>query len=172
MTNLNKQNHFQKFNFQESFDLDLDILEEKYLSFQQLFHPDKLIGKSKVEQVNLEHNSVLINEAYEVLKSPLKRAIYLLDKQGININHDSCHIKPDHETLIENLELRETIFETPDKEKLSEIRKSCSSQIKLILKQAKEDFNNNSFEKCALELIKAKYLDKSLIEIKLKISKL
>lgn len=168
MTDLNKQNHFEKFNYQESFDLDLDDLESKYLAFQKQFHPDKLVGKSKEEQVNLEHNSVLINEAFEILKSPLNRAIYLLKLKGININDDNCKIKPDHETLIENLELREIIFETTDKEKLKEIKKSCQKEIKIILNKTKEFFDAQDFKNCALELIKAKYLDKSLIEIKKK----
>lgn len=166
MSDLNKQNHFDKFNYQESFELDLDDLESKYLDLQKQFHPDKLANKSKEDRINLEHNSVLINEAFEILRSPLKRAIYLLKLNGININDDGCKIKPDHETLIENLELRETIFETSDKEKLKDIKKSCQKEIKIILEKSKELFNANDFEKSALELIKAKYLDKSLIEIK------
>ncbi len=168
MTNLNQQNHFQKFNLTEGFDVDLDYLETKYLSFQQEFHPDKLIGKSKEDKINLEHNSLLINEAFEILNNPLKRAIYLLKINGININDDNCKITPDQETLIANLELRELIFESKDKEKINNIKKSCLKEIKIILKNAKQSFEEKSFEKCALELIKAKYLDKSLEEIKRK----
>lgn len=168
MDNLNLKNHFEKFDLIPSFDIDLDVLEEKYLTFQHIFHPDKLVGKEA--QIDLEYNSVLINEAYQILKNPLKRAIYLLKLKKIDIDNDNCPIKPDQETLISNLELREFIFETEDKEKLENLKKSCGNEIKLILKTAKSDFEQKNYEKAALNLIKAKYLDKSVIEIKKKLN--
>jgi len=168
MENFNSKNHFEKFALEESFDIDLDVLEAKYLSFQHVFHPDKLVGKA--EQIDLEYNSVLINEAYEILKNPLKRAIYLLRLRGIDIDNDHCPIKPDQETLVANLELREFIFETEDREKLENLRKSCGSEIKLILQEAKSDFAAKNYEKTAQNLIKAKYLDKSILEIKKKLN--
>lgn len=169
MSNLSLKNHFEKFDLNESFVMDLDILEEKYLAFQQIFHPDKLI-QNKNEQINLEYNSVLINEAYEILRNPLKRAIYLLKLHGFDIDDDNCLVKPDQEDLMENLELREFIFETSNKEKLENLKKSCLSEIKLILKESQIEFENKNYKKSALNLIKAKYLDKSLIEIKKKIN--
>lgn len=165
-------NHFKKFNLQESFDLDLDSLEEKYLSFQKIFHPDKLVTKSESEKIESEHNSVLINEAFEILKNPLKRTIYLLKLKDIDLNHDSCSVKPDHETLINNLELREQIFTINNQEKLKNIKKICANEIKLIIEIAKKHYQEESFEECAKELIKAKYLDKSILEIKIKIKNL
>jgi molecular chaperone HscB len=166
------ENHFKKFNLEEGFDLDQDILEEKYLNFQQIFHPDKLIAKSESEKIELEHNSILINEAFEILKNPLKRTIYLLKLKDIDLNHDACHVKPDHETLINNLELREQIFIIDNQEKLKNIKKICENEIKLIIKIAKKYYEEENFEECAKELIKAKYLDKSILEIKIKIKNL
>lgn len=171
MPDLNRQNHFQRFDLEENFDIDLDLLEEKYLNYQQLFHPDKLAHKSKKDQINLEHNSILITESYEILKDSLKRAIYLLKLSGIDINDDNCDIKPDQETLIENLELRESIFENDEIPELNEIKKSCQNEIKLLVKRSKKYFEKQDFEKCALPLIKAKYFNKAILEIKKKIKK-
>ena len=127
MNNLDKKNYFQRFDLEESFDIDLEILEEKYLSAQSEFHPDKLIDKNAEERIDLEMNSILLNEAYEVLKDSLARAIYFFKvKVGIDINNDaSCKIKPSQEILVENLELRELIFETESKEVLIDLRKKA-----------------------------------------------
>ncbi len=172
MSAVSRKNHFERFDLEENFELDLDLLEEKYLAFQQLFHPDKLVHKNKEEQIDLEHNSILINESYEILKDPLKRAIYLLKLKGINIDSDSCEIKPDNATLIKNLELRELIFETSDKSTLNEIRKSCQNELKSILQKTKLEFEQKNYKKSALNLIEAKYLEKTISEIKKKITKI
>ncbi len=173
MINLNRQNYFQRFDLEESLNIDLDMLEEKYLSLQSKFHPDKLIDKNKEDRVNLEMNSILFNEAYEVLRRPIARAIYFLKlKAGIDINDDSsCKVKPDENTLIENLELRELIFETDSKEVLKELRDDCKKKILLILDIVKKEFEKKDYDKCAIELIKARYLDKTIFEIKRKIIK-
>jgi molecular chaperone HscB len=169
MVELNRKNHFERFDLDEDYNIDLDELEESYLGFQQKFHPDKLKSKSKEEQINLEHNSLLVNESYEILKNPLKRLNYLLKlRADIDINSDQRKVNPDQETLIENLELRELIFETSNKEKLNDIKRSCQKEIKIILTKAKELFLKSNYEECGAELIKAKYLEKSLIEIKKK----
>ena len=166
MENLTTKNLFEKFDLKPSFELDVDELEAKYLAFQQQFHPDKLIGKSKEEQIDLEHNSFLINEAFAILKNPLRRAIYLLKLHGINIDDESCPVKPDQETLIKTLELREFIFENRDIEKLTNLRQALQKESKEILRKAKNHFENQDYKNCALELIKAKYLEKSQEEIK------
>lgn len=165
MINLSRKNYFQRFDLEASFNLDIEHLEIKYLQLQQQFHPDKLVNKSKEQQIELEHNSLLINEAYKTLQDPLSRAIYLLNiTANININDDNCPVKPDQNTLIENLKLRELIFTTSDQEKLKEIKKTCKKEIKIILNKAQNFFEQKDYQNCALELIKAKYLDKAIQE--------
>lgn len=171
MLKFDKKDHFEKLELEPNFDLNLNDLEAKYLHFQQIFHPDKLVNKSKEEQIDLEHNSFLLNEAYEILKNPLKRAIYLLKLQGIDIDSDNCHVKPNHKILTEILELRELIFETENKDELNKIRNSCQMEINNILEIAKKEFLTKNYFYCAEWLIKAKYLDKSLLEIKTKLKK-
>ena len=67
--------HFQKFNFQNQFEINSDELEARYLKLQQHFHPD-----TNKDQAEAEINSILINQAYKILKN-LKTKIILLNRK-------------------------------------------------------------------------------------------
>ena len=44
------QNYFQLFELENSFDVNYESLERKYLSFQKSFHPDKFVNASDQEK--------------------------------------------------------------------------------------------------------------------------
>ena len=57
------------FELDNSFDVNYESLEKKYLSFQKSFHPDKFVNASDQEKrISLQIISY-INEAYETLKN-------------------------------------------------------------------------------------------------------
>ncbi len=96
-------NYFECFGLEVDFDIDIDLLDNKYLELQSKQHPDCFYGVNK-ELKNFVHSgSVLINEAYRTLKSPLKRAEYLLSLMFKK--YDS--IKPTQDILVEAMEMRE-----------------------------------------------------------------
>lgn len=74
-----KQDYFALLGLQRSFDIDLVLLEKAYITNQQKYHPDTQQGINACEKLKLMQQSVLINEAYQILKDPLKRAAYMLN---------------------------------------------------------------------------------------------
>src|SRR5690349_1995429 len=70
--------HFTRLGLAPSFDIDDDKLEKQYLGFQRVLHPDRFAGKPAKERAIAEAQAVALNEAYETLDDPLKRATYLL----------------------------------------------------------------------------------------------
>jgi molecular chaperone HscB len=161
-------NHFEKFALIPSFDINIDALEHSYLKLQQQFHPDTLLHKSQEEQDKAIINSINVNEAYKILKNPVKRAIYLLKLNGINIDDDNCQIKPSHETLISVLELREKISESKNIEEIEEIKNFLEEEIAELMQIAKENFAHQNLDLAAQNLIKVKYFDKTIQDLKLK----
>jgi len=77
-------NFFEIFSLQESFDLDIDKLTDEYKKLQAQSHPDKFSNADDATRLQALQLSSIINDAYNTLKSPLKRAAYLLKLQGIN----------------------------------------------------------------------------------------
>lgn len=146
------QNHFTKFSLPIKFSLDLDALEQKYFAFQRQFHPDSA-GVAEIE------NSMNINEAFEVLKNPLKRAAHILQLNNIDIEQDGGVTKPDMATLEEVLEIQEKIPNLSAAE-ISDLKKYLNSTIKSLLENIAKKLDNQDFAPAAQFLIKAKYFDK------------
>ena len=154
------KNYFEIFALTPHFEIDLDDLEKKYLEFQREFHPDNA-SSADIEQ------SIAINEAYKILKSPLSRASYILQLNGIDLENDSNAPRPDMATLEEILELQEQVAEIAADE-IENLKKELNLKIKSLLKKAALELDAQDFKKAAQVLIKAKYFDKTLRDLKAK----
>lgn len=153
------KNYFELFNLSPKFTIDLSEIEKKYHQFQNQFHPDKADFNS------IEH-SILINEAYKILSDDFLRASHLLQLKNIDIEDDENHIKPDISTLQEILDLQEEIFEINNLNEILALKNNLNSQIKKLINDFQNAFEVNKFNEATQFLIKAKYLKKSLIDLK------
>jgi len=82
-------NYFELLDLEQDYQLDLKVLKEKYLELQREVHPDKFASESeKIQREAIQRVSYL-NQAYEILKSPLQRAIYLLQISGNDFDPDT-----------------------------------------------------------------------------------
>jgi molecular chaperone HscB len=154
------KNFFKIFDFPVSFTLDNDELETKYLEFQKQFHPDNS-STADIEQ------SILINEAYKILSAPISRASYILRLNGVDLENDSAAPKVDQATLLEILELQEGLAEM-DASAAENLKKELNKKIKSLLNEVALELENKAFTKAAQILIKAKYFDKTLRDLKAK----
>ena len=146
------KNFFDLFSLPINFSVDLDALEKKYFEFQKKFHPDK---SDEIEQ------SIAINEAYEILKNPLKRAAHILCLNGLDVENDEVAPKVDQATLIEVFEMRESITIGGDF-----LAKDLSQKIKSLLEEVAQNLENKNFATAAQILIRAKYFEKTLQDLK------
>ena len=102
-----KLNYFQLFGIPEDYTVSLSQLEESYIVMQRKMHPDRFTGNSREQRIAVQYTA-FINEAYETLLSPLKRAQYLLTLSGAEIDIDTKTIN-DSSFLMEQMELREAL---------------------------------------------------------------
>ncbi|MBT5331657.1 MAG: Fe-S protein assembly co-chaperone HscB [Porticoccaceae bacterium] len=100
------QTHFEWFSLPKSFDVDLQKLRSNYLELQKELHPDKVAGKDGVDQNQVVRLNTQLNDAYDKLNDPVKRAIYLLELEGISYDPDR-QTQDDPVYLMEQLEIRE-----------------------------------------------------------------
>jgi len=102
------QNFFELFDLKKSFNLDENVLLRAYQREISRFHPDKFSTNSESDQLQALQNTALINSAYSTLKSPLNRAEYILNMEGIN-PFDEMDTSMDSNFLLSQIELREDL---------------------------------------------------------------
>jgi molecular chaperone HscB len=126
------QNFFELFDLNKSFDIDENTLLTAYQREISRFHPDRFSTSSESEQLQALQKTALINSAYSALKSPLNRAEYLLNMEGIN-PFDEKDTDMDSNFLLSQIELREDL-EVIKEQKDSLALNDFIDRIKLFIK--------------------------------------
>ena len=75
-------NYFELFGLPQSYEVDIALLEERYLAISRNIHPDKFATAGEEMQAFALRASASVNSAYDVLRDPLHRAEYLLESSG------------------------------------------------------------------------------------------
>ncbi|MBT3457654.1 MAG: Fe-S protein assembly co-chaperone HscB [Thiotrichales bacterium] len=102
------QNYFELFDLETSFFISDSNLKDSYRREIARFHPDKFASKTDSEKLQALQNTSLLNTAFEMIKSPLNRASYLLKLDGVD-PFDEKDTAMDHDFLISQIELREEL---------------------------------------------------------------
>ncbi|MFN0137599.1 MAG: Fe-S protein assembly co-chaperone HscB [Phycisphaerae bacterium] len=100
---------FELFGLPPRFDLSPDELREAYLRLTRAVHPDRLSAMSADDQHSGERLTARINQGYEVLGNPIRRAEYLLEFVGGPSAASDKSVPTD--VLAETLEIREELDE-------------------------------------------------------------
>jgi molecular chaperone HscB len=93
-----------------SFDVDLAAVERVHRDLSRALHPDRYIGASATERRQSLAKAVEVNEAWRVVRDPIRRAEALFSLAGVAVGEDR-EPKPDPELLMEMLERREALAE-------------------------------------------------------------
>ena len=156
------QNYFELFNLPEKFQIDLEMLQENYRAIQKEIHPDRFATSSENEKVQSMIMSTQTNDGYETLKSPIKRAKYIL---SLHKSVEKITLPPDF--LMQQMEWEEH-FETIEKnsseltEFKSTINKKYEEYFLLISTQIDHDQN---WSDAAISIDKLYFIERLLQKI-------
>ena len=107
--NLNLQSSdFELFGLPERFEQDRDAIDARWKQLQREAHPDRFAAQGAAAQRVAMQWSVRINEAYQRLKEPIKRAAYLCELRGAPISAENNTAMP-AQFLVEQMEWREAL---------------------------------------------------------------
>ena len=101
-----KADAFQIFELAYKYDIDFKTINNKYLQLQKQLHPDKWLNSEKSHLILLV--SAHINDKYKCIKSPLLRAIELLELNNINYNANEYN-QFTTDFLVQQMQYREQI---------------------------------------------------------------
>ena len=104
------RNHFELFGLPTAYALDRGRLDSAYRELQNTVHPDRFAAQPEAEQRVAMQWATQVNEAYQTLKHPVNRGVYLLGLQGIDALHAS-NTKMAPAFLMQQMEWREAIDE-------------------------------------------------------------
>ena len=99
---------FELFGLPVAFALDRSQLDLQWKSLQREAHPDRFASEGASAQRIAMQWSVRINEAYNRLKDPLKRAAYLCELHGAAVNAENNTSMPSA-FLMQQMEWREAL---------------------------------------------------------------
>lgn len=105
-----RHNHFQLFGLAQSYQIDIAQLDQQYRALQAQVHPDKSAHLPDAEQRMAMQRATLVNEAYQTLRSPLRRARYLLSLYGVDTQEENNTVMP-LDFLMVQMEWREAVVE-------------------------------------------------------------
>lgn len=161
-------NPFALFDLPVQFQIDTALLSERYLALQKQLHPDNFSNSSSAEQLQAVQKSAEINDALQVLKSPIRRAeaiIALHTGETQNLEEKSTR---DMAFLMQQLEWRETleqIEQTKNETELTVFLKQINSEEKTILSELETALSAKDWQKATALCDKLRYTQKLITEI-------
>jgi molecular chaperone HscB len=119
-----QSNDFELFGVAEQFAQDRAQLDARWKDLQRQAHPDKFSDQGAAAQRVAMQWSVRINEGYQRLKDPLKRAAYLCELNGAPINAENNTAMP-AAFLMQQMQWRDDLDDAVSAEDLDRVRLDC-----------------------------------------------
>jgi len=104
------QNHFELFHLPAQFAIDGAALDSAYREVQSRVHPDRFVSATDAEKRVAMQWATRANEAYQTLKHPQKRAQYLCELHGVDLQTESNTAMP-MAFLMQQMEWRDELGE-------------------------------------------------------------
>ena len=128
---------FELFGLPVRFAQDRAAIDARWKDLQREAHPDKFAAQGAAAQRVAMQWSVRINEAYQRLKDPLKRAAYLCELQGVPVNAENNTAMP-AEFLMQQMAWREALEEAAGSDDLDALSDEVNHARRALLQRCEQ----------------------------------
>jgi molecular chaperone HscB len=132
-----QSNDFELFGLPQRFAQDRAAIDARWKQLQHEAHPDKFAAQGAAAQRVAMQWSVRINEAYQRLKDPLKRAAYLCELHGVAVNAENNTAMP-AAFLMQQMEWREALEDASSVADLDQLSDEVSRNRRELLQQCEQ----------------------------------
>ncbi|EGD76999.1 hypothetical protein PTSG_07341 [Salpingoeca rosetta] len=150
-------NYFSVLDLPAAFDVDLSKAEQTFRSLQTKLHPDRFGMKSEKEQEYSGQQSAVVNDAYNAIRTPLSRALHLLDLNGNGVAEQEK--ATDIEFLMEVMELNEQLAEATTEDALLAFEESLTARRDETLKTMADTFRAGDMAAAKEATLALRYFD-------------
>jgi molecular chaperone HscB len=105
-----------------TFDVDLPAAEKTHRDLSRALHPDRYVGAGASERRAALAKAVEVNEAWRIVRDPVRRAEALLELSGVAVG-ENREPAPDPEFLANMLEQRDALAEARGARDLQAVRR-------------------------------------------------
>lgn len=158
--------HFVRFGVEMTFDVDVAALDRTYFDLQRQLHPDRFATKSPKERALSQQQATALNDGYETLKDPLKRADYLVHLKGVNVLPEGCNLVQDQSILIEAMEMRERLASAATLADVSQLARETKGEVDDVVTGLSLAFRGGDVEGACQLTTRLKYLHKMMGEVR------
>ena len=156
------QNHFELFHLPQQFAIDLKALDQAYRDVQNQVHPDKFARSPDAEKRVAMQWATRANEAYQTLRSPMRRATYLCELNGVDLETESnTSMAPAF--LMQQMEWREALDDARaaiDVNALAALDRDLADTRRAQLDQIGAALDGQDFHQAALGVRQLMFLEK------------
>jgi molecular chaperone HscB len=156
------QNHFELFHLPARFGIDAAALDAAYRGVQGQVHPDRFVNASDAERRVAMQWATRANEAYQTLKSPQRRAQYLCELNGVNLQVESNTAMP-MAFLMQQMEWREALAEARagrDQDGLEQLDQDVRLDRKARMVHIEQELDAGNYEQAAQGVRALMFLEK------------
>ena len=146
------------------FDLDAQVIERAFFERSKELHPDRYASAPAAERVAALSKARALNDAYAVLKKPVGRAEYMLERHGVTIGDNE---RLDPAEIMKVLEAREELAEArqaDDKVKLAALQSQMQNRRTQALLELDGLFAASDWPGVKRVVISLRYIDRYLEE--------
>jgi molecular chaperone HscB len=147
-------NDFELFGLPQQFDTDTNALDHTWKQVQKQVHPDQFSAQGAADKRLAMQWSVRVNEAYQRLKHPVKRAAYLCQLRGVPVNAEHNTSMP-AEFLVQQMQWREELDEATDSVAIEALQQQMALEKQKLLQQCAQALDQQSDHLLASQKVRA-----------------
>lgn len=158
--------YFELFQLEPCFDLDVEVLGQRFRTLQREFHPDRYAGKPASEQRVAAQLSADINAAFDALRDPVRRAGYLLERQGLDLAElERTPVAGDF--LIQQMQLRERLEDADParRDAFGELQREIALLLDTEFSRFRQAMADNQHTEAGIAWVHLLYLEKLRLEL-------
>jgi molecular chaperone HscB len=145
---------FTLFALPQRFALERSALDERWRALQSEVHPDRFVREGGASQRVAMQWAVRINEAYQRLKDPLRRAAYLCALRGEPVDEHSNTAMPPA-FLAQQMEWREELDEAGDVASIERLDGEVRAHESRLLDELQATLDERDDARAAAEQVRA-----------------
>lgn len=145
---------FELFGLPRRFAQDRAVLDARWRALQAEVHPDRFAAEGAAAQRVAMQWAVRVNEAYQRLKDPLKRAAYLCELSGVPVDAENNTAMP-ASFLMQQMEWRETLEDATTLDEVEALAEKVSDHKRAAFDELQKTFDERRDPQAAAEQARA-----------------